>query len=550
MFETPHIDGERTRGRDERPEPNSLPQQVIRFRPMQSKGSGTKLATHNLPELKNPFVGEGTVVASGSLSTSEVSPFFHRCPDQIATMRAVHQIEERLNRILQDQILPISRELHVGWPNLPGQLTRQAQVLFLGNHSSGKSSFINHLLQSEVQKTGMAPTDDGFTILLQGNREDTIDGHAAVSNPAFTIGHLRNLGPAFLSRLRIKTHPSPFLDEIRLVDSPGMIDHPGEGQGRGYDFQNAVRTFAESSDLILVFFDPDKPGTTGETMSIFTETLSGLEHKIVILLHKVDQMESLADFARSYGTLCWNLSRKSPTKDMPQIFTTFIPEKVTRHRRNDTEALDLSEFSTSLEEVKAEINKAPLRRIDNLLTEVERRAHWLNMLLILLSHAQKSRWKTIALVWASAILCLTLGGVLAWSQRDSLQIAGGIALVALLLASTGYIAGTYALKLRQMRLQTQDGLDELFRSSYQNEFQIGHRADIYSLWATVKSSLGKIIKSPGLANLPGIQWMNKKSHSLSQLIQKDIPPLRQSTQEFRINGDIASDKNSSDSSSQ
>ena len=34
-------------------------------------------------------------------------------------------------------------------------------VLLLGNHSSGKSSFINYVLGREVQTTGVAPTDDG-----------------------------------------------------------------------------------------------------------------------------------------------------------------------------------------------------------------------------------------------------------------------------------------------------------------------------------------------------------------------------------------------------
>jgi ribosome biogenesis GTPase A len=34
-------------------------------------------------------------------------------------------------------------------------------VLLVGNHSSGKSSFINYLLGRKIQTTGVAPTDDG-----------------------------------------------------------------------------------------------------------------------------------------------------------------------------------------------------------------------------------------------------------------------------------------------------------------------------------------------------------------------------------------------------
>lgn len=39
--------------------------------------------------------------------------------------------------------------------------------------------------------------------------------------------------------------------------------------------------------MILLFFDPDKPGTTGETLNILTSSLVGLDHKLHIILNKV-----------------------------------------------------------------------------------------------------------------------------------------------------------------------------------------------------------------------------------------------------------------------
>ena len=41
-------------------------------------------------------------------------------------------------------------------------------MVFLGNHSSGKSSIINWILGENVQDTGLAPTDDGFTFIVYG----------------------------------------------------------------------------------------------------------------------------------------------------------------------------------------------------------------------------------------------------------------------------------------------------------------------------------------------------------------------------------------------
>ena len=91
-----------------------------------------------------------------------------------------------------------------------------------------------------------------------------------------------------------------------MVDSPGMIDSPmsrslydrsrpedntgprrGSDTSRGYDFEGVVRWFAERADVILLFFDPDKPGTTGETLSILTNSLPGMDHKLYIVLNKV-----------------------------------------------------------------------------------------------------------------------------------------------------------------------------------------------------------------------------------------------------------------------
>ena len=40
--------------------------------------------------------------------------------------------------------------------------------LLVGNHSSGKSSFINYVMKRDIQKAGVAPTDDTFTVITPG----------------------------------------------------------------------------------------------------------------------------------------------------------------------------------------------------------------------------------------------------------------------------------------------------------------------------------------------------------------------------------------------
>ena len=104
-----------------------------------------------------------------------------------------------------------------------------------------------------------------------------------------------------------------------IVDTPGMIDSPKlkdftgtnseTDMDRGYDFESVVKWYAERADVILLFFDPDKPGTTGETLAVLTNALSGMDHKLYIILNKADQFSKIHDFARAYGSLCWNLSK-------------------------------------------------------------------------------------------------------------------------------------------------------------------------------------------------------------------------------------------------
>ena len=93
----------------------------------------------------------------------------------------------------------------------------------------------------------------------------------------------------------------------------GVRDEHGKSKyavmDRGYDFEGVCRWYAERADVILLFFDPDKPGTTGETLSILTNSLVGLDHKLLIVLNKADQFRKIHDFARAYGSLCWNLSK-------------------------------------------------------------------------------------------------------------------------------------------------------------------------------------------------------------------------------------------------
>lgn len=189
---------------------------------------------------------------------------------------------------------------------------------------------------------GRAPTDSTFTVLVGGSREERLDGSALVRHAKYGFGDVQSrFGRDLVSQIELKVVAnSPLLTDggLMLVDSPGMIDPPGTSTDRtdtdrGYDFKRVVQWLAERADVILVMFDPDKPGTTFETLDVLTSSLRGLSSKLLLILNKVDDFRTVHDFARAYGALCWNLSKVIPRKDLPFIYTMYVPQEQRESQR-------------------------------------------------------------------------------------------------------------------------------------------------------------------------------------------------------------------------
>ncbi|MBQ7253023.1 MAG: 50S ribosome-binding GTPase, partial [Kiritimatiellae bacterium] len=270
-------------------------------------------------------------------------------------------LSERVDRLLA-RYRPLADRTGFAFRRPRVSSAARPTVLFLGNHSSGKSSFVNFLLDDAEQATGVAPTDDGFTVLLCGAEDSDAAGPAALDRLPAEYAVLRELGDAFLQHLRVKFRRRAILRGVTLVDSPGMIGGAGGETRRGYDFFSAVRRVSEIADLVLFLFDPEKPGTTGETVHALGSCFRGMEYKLRLLMNKCDSFEGMYDFARAYGALCWNLAHVLPVKDLPQVFTTFIPG-----RRKEAARIALEDFDRQREEIVSQVSHAEERKADNLL---------------------------------------------------------------------------------------------------------------------------------------------------------------------------------------
>ena len=433
---------------------------------------------------------------------------------------SLDEISQAVSTLYSKVIDPLAEQF--AWRDRPtdGEVQGGPLVLIMGNHSSGKSSFINHLLGEEVQKTGLAPTDDGFTIIAHG-QQVTRDGAALVGNPKLPFGELRMFGNELISHLKLKRRPSELLKHVTLIDSPGMIDSLGDDGGRGYDFPAVVQWFAEKADVVLFFFDPDKPGTTGETLHVFEKSLNGLDHKLLIVMNKMDRFRSLQDFARAYGALCWNLGKIIPRKDLPLIYTTFTPVKGA-----PPPTLPAKDFETARKELIAEIRRAPERRIDNVLTKAEDFAGDLRMH-ARVANAAASKLKAFRRrVWLIAGLAATsLIGVAALSKFAGgptwLTVGPGVA-AAITLGGGIFLARVLTQRERGHLLRS---LDTLFETVYARPLLVRDRAqDLRARWAKIRERTQRTATQLDLTKVRKL-----RAHDLRQLdavIDAEIPDLR------------------------
>lgn len=429
-------------------------------------------------------------------------------------------IEQAL-ALRNQHIMPVAEALRAELPPT-STLDHPPMVLLLGNHSSGKSSLINHLVDHQVQRTGVAPVDDGFTVLMHSERERTLDGSTLVSTPGLPFTGLSGFGQGLVQHLGGRGLDADLLKHLWLIDSPGMIDSAGADAQRPYDFSAVVRWFAERADLVLLFFDPEKPGTTGETLAVLNESLSGIDHKLRIVMNKMDLFDGVRDFARTYGALCWNLSRCLKTKDMPHIFTTVIPGLV-----RDECSLPLEGFAAALLELEATIAELPERRRDSLISMVREESQAVLIRARVIGAIRNAvRAARIKVAIGVGLLTVAAGGGAWWAWSAS-GWAWPLALLAtllpvLLLAVTGWLPGVVA---RRCERNARRRLDYYFAKAYHDELASRERSDdLRHDWQRVRVPLLRILENVGLDSLRRVD--RRRQRALQRLIDQDLPALR------------------------
>ena len=193
-------------------------------------------------------------------------------------------------------------------------------VLLVGQYSTGKTTFIKYLLESDFPgiRIGPEPTTDSFITVMHGERDQVIPGNALIVDPRKQFRPLSSFGNAFLNRFNCSEMSNPVLESITIVDTPGMLSGEKQSVARGYDFTEILRWFAERCDRIILLFDAHKLDISDEFQRGM-EVLREYEEKIRIVLNKADKVTT-QQLMRVYGALMWSLGKEFNTPEVARVY--------------------------------------------------------------------------------------------------------------------------------------------------------------------------------------------------------------------------------------
>uniref|UniRef100_A0A9R1SRZ4 Si:dkey-98f17.5 n=2 Tax=Cyprinus carpio TaxID=7962 RepID=A0A9R1SRZ4_CYPCA len=160
-------------------------------------------------------------------------------------------------------------------------------VMIMGNHSAGKSSFINWYVEEHIQKTGVAIETQGFTFITSGRKRESLTGNATLH----LYPHFRPLlefkGVTDYLSAEISTSKQKKFSLVTFVDTPGLVDgdmvYP-------FDVNSAITSFGEQADLIFVFFDPMGQALCKRTLNIVEKLSEKCGDKLRFYLSKADEV--------------------------------------------------------------------------------------------------------------------------------------------------------------------------------------------------------------------------------------------------------------------
>mmetsp|Transcript_19494 Transcript_19494/g.40802 ORF Transcript_19494/g.40802 Transcript_19494/m.40802 type:complete len:363 (-) Transcript_19494:1984-3072(-) len=239
---------------------------------------------------------------------------------------ASREVMNDLRDLYMNKILPVEQACQ--FKRMGTQMLDHASfdappiLMLVGPYSSGKTSFIQHLVGKEFpgERIGPEPTTDKFVAIYKSDDEErVVPGNALTVTPNTPFSGLEKFGNGFLTRFEgSQVVGSKILDDLIIVDTPGILSGEKQRLGRSYDYQAVMEWFAERADMIILMFDVSKLDISDETDRAI-KSLSKHYDKVRVVLNKADSV-SHQNLIRVYGALMWSLGRVITTPEVTKVY--------------------------------------------------------------------------------------------------------------------------------------------------------------------------------------------------------------------------------------
>ncbi|XP_067121334.1 uncharacterized protein [Centruroides vittatus] len=235
---------------------------------------------------------------------------------------------------------------------------KKVTVLLIGNHSAGKSTFVNWYIEEHIQKTGVAIETQGFTIVTSGKKRESLTGNATLHlYPYFTpLQKIKGLTDYLTTE--ISTSKQKKFSLVTFVDTPGLVDGDMKYP---FDVNQAILFLGEVADLIFVFFDPIGQALCKRTLNLVEKLNAKHSDRIRMYLSKADEAGHESDRQKVLMQIVQELCKRPGLNkcgfDLPTIY---VP-----HSNNPSRCVN------RIEEVCKEIDRTINLTIQNTLNSLE-----------------------------------------------------------------------------------------------------------------------------------------------------------------------------------
>lgn len=325
--------------------------------------------------------------------------------EALAAYRQLDQVAYRMGLLNPDE----SFALRIAW---------WPMISVLGTFSSGKSTFINHYIGTNLQSTGNQAVDDKFTVVCYGSEDKprVLPGMALNGDARFPFYQIsreiekvaEGEGKRIDSFLQMKVCNADHIKRKMIIDSPGF-----DADSQRNSILRITSHIIDLSDLVLLFFDArhPEPGAMQDTLNHLVEgTVSRQDaNKFLYILNQIDTAAREDNPEDIVGSWQRALAQKGLTAG--RFYTIYnedaaveIEDDARRERFQSKRDFDLDEIHARMAEVEVE-------RSYRIVGSIEKLAKYIRESIVPELDGYISRWRKRVL-WGDAIIIVLMAGVL------------------------------------------------------------------------------------------------------------------------------------------